>query len=307
MSYKFDSLMIILNKLDRNELVTVHSLMDELEISERSVHRYLQTLQVAGFPIHFDKKKGSYCFVEGYSLKRPNFSVEEVLAFALAKDALKNFGIDMEESLDSLEEKLAIKQPSTPGQIILKPQKPSAVIEGYLGKIYKAITNFQRIEITYKALYSNEESKRKLDPYYIFFPNGFWTLRAYCHLRKALRTFAFDRIISLKVLNEHFPPRNMPPEEELSSSFGAWLDAEIENIVLRFDGPSVPLILRRKWHQSQKVRELKDGRIEVSFRVNGLKDIKPWIYRWIPHVEVIRPKKLKDTIKQDLKQAVKKV
>jgi predicted DNA-binding transcriptional regulator YafY len=296
--------MIILNKLDRNEVVTVHSLMDELEISQRSVHRYLQTLQVAGFPIHYDKKKGSYCFVEGYSLKRPNFSVEEVLAFALAKDALRNFGIDMEESLDSLEEKLAIKPPGTPGQIILKPQKPSAAIEGYLDKIYKAITNFQRIEITYKALYSNEESVRKLDPYYIFFPNGFWTLRAYCHLRKALRTFAFDRILSLKVLNEQFPPRNISPEEELSSSFGAWLDAEIENVVLRFDSPCIPLILRRKWHKSQKEKMLKNGRIEVNFKVNGLEDIKHWIYRWIPYVEVIAPKKLKDIMRAELKQAV---
>ena len=43
MSNKFDSLMVTLNKLDRNETVTVHSLINDLEISERSVHRFNMT------------------------------------------------------------------------------------------------------------------------------------------------------------------------------------------------------------------------------------------------------------------------
>jgi len=299
--------MIILNKLDRNDRVTVHSLMDDLEMSERSIHRYLQTLQVAGFPIHFDKKKGSYCFVEGYSLKKPNFSIEEILAFALAKEALKNYGTGMEESMESLEQKLSLKQSGVGGQIILKPQKPTPVIEGYLGKIYRAITHFQNIEIKYRAFYSGETSVRVVDPYYVFFPEGFWTLRAYCHLRGGLRTFALDRMLSVKVLDQHFLPRNIAPEEELSSTFGVWLDAEMVDVVLRFDKGCIKHILRKKWHQSQQEKRRVDGRLEVSFRVNGLEDIKYWIYRWIPHVEVVEPKGLKDAMKNELKQALKKM
>jgi predicted DNA-binding transcriptional regulator YafY len=307
MSYKFDSLMMILNRMDRSENVTVHSLMDTLEISERSVHRYLQTLQVAGFPIHFDRKKGSYCFVEGYSLKKPNLSVEEVLAFALAKEAMKNYGIGMEEGLESIEEKLSLNQKDVPGHIILKPQKPSSSVKGYVAAIYEAITNFQKIEITYKALYAAEETKRTVDPYYIFFPEGFWTLRGYCHLRKAMRTFALDRIKSLKVLKEHFAPRSISPDEEIGSSFGVWLDGDKVDVTLRFDKECIPLIVRKKWHQSQKEKTLKDGRLEVRFRVTGLEDIKRWIYRWIPYVEVAAPVELKEAVRKNLKEAVKKV
>ena len=307
MSYKFDSLMLILNKLDRNETVTVHSLMDDLEVSQRSVHRYLQTLEVAGFPIHYDKKKGTYLFYEGYSLKKPNFSIEERLAFALAKDAMKDSGIGMEESLESLEKKLLFKQPNVGGQVILKPQKPSSIIKGYLGKIYETITTFQSIEIVYKALYSNEVTTRKVDPYYIFFPDGFWTLRAYCHLRGELRTFALDRMRSVEVLNEHFTPRNMSPEEELSTSFGVWLDGDMVDVVLRFDKECKSHIQRKVWHQSQKEKKLKDGRIELSFKINGLEDMKHWIYRWLPYVEVVSPKELKEEIRGNLKKAIKKI
>ena len=306
MSYKFDSLMLILNKLDRNETVTVHSLMDDLEVSQRSVHRYLLTLEVAGFPVHYDKKKGTYLFYEGYSLRKPNFSIEERLAFALAKEAMKDYGTGMEESLESLEKKLSFKQPDSGDQVILKPKKPSSLVKGYLGRIYEAITNFQSIEIVYKALYSDKVTTRKVDPYYVFFPEGFWTLRAYCHLRGGLRTFALDRMISLKVLNEHFPPRNMSPEEELASSFGVWIDGDPVEVVLRFDKDFKRYIQRKKWHQSQKDKHLKDGRLEVSFKINGLEGIKYWIYRWIPNVEVVAPKELKDMIHNDLKKALKK-
>ena len=90
MSYKFDSLLEILNKLDNGEKITVHSLIDDLEMSERTIHRYIRALQTARFPICYDKKKDSYVFEKGYSLKKPYISVEEQLAFALAKNLLKN-------------------------------------------------------------------------------------------------------------------------------------------------------------------------------------------------------------------------
>jgi predicted DNA-binding transcriptional regulator YafY len=63
--------------------------------------------------------------------------------------------------------------------------------------------------------------------------------------------------------------------------------------------------VRKKWHESQKVKELDNGKIEVTFRVNGLMGIKNWIYGWIPHVEVIAPKELRKALRQDLQEAIK--
>lgn len=94
MSYKFDSLITILNKLDKGEQLTVHSLMNDLEMSERTVHRYINTLQVAGFPISYDRSRQTYAFDEGYGLKKLTMSVEETLAFGLADiEILKLFPI----------------------------------------------------------------------------------------------------------------------------------------------------------------------------------------------------------------------
>ncbi|MFZ2801725.1 MAG: HTH domain-containing protein [Syntrophorhabdus sp.] len=86
MSDKFNALWIILNKLDQKEKVTARSLMEDLEVSERSVYRYITTLQVAGFPVDYDRGMNSYVFSGGgYTLKNPAVSVEETLAPALSK------------------------------------------------------------------------------------------------------------------------------------------------------------------------------------------------------------------------------
>ena len=305
MSDKFDSLWTILNKLDGKEKVTASSLAADLEVSQRSIYRYITTLQVAGFPIDYDRENNSYVFSEGYTLKKPAVSVEETLALALSKKLLHNFGPNMERSLTRIEEKLSVKKPEDLRHIFLTANPMEHESETFLTLIHRAVVNYQRIKVKYKAFQAKVATESKIDPYYLFFRDGIWYFRGYYHRDKALRTFAFDRVMSLNLLNEYFVPQPVSPEDELSGAFGAFLDGEPVEVTLRFDEHSKPLILRKKWHESQKVRELDDGKIEVRFRVNGLMGIQNWIYGWIPHVEVIAPEELRDTLRRDLLEAIK--
>lgn len=305
MSDKFDSLWMILNKLDGKEKVTAESLAADLEVSQRSIYRYITTLQVAGFPVDYDRAMNSYVLSEGYTLKKPVVSVEETLALALSKKLLHNFGPNMERSLTRIEEKLSVKKPEDLRDIVLTAEPLAHEPETFLTLIHRAVVNYQRINIKYKALHAKTATESKVDPYYLFFRDGIWYFRGFYHRVKALRTFAFDRILSLNLLNEHFVPQPVSPEEELSSSFGAFLDGEPVEVILRFDAHIKPFIVRKKWHESQKVRELDDGMIEVRFRVNGLMGIQNWIYGWIPHVEVIAPEELRNSMRRDLLHAIK--
>jgi len=92
----------------------------------------------------------------------------------------------------------------------------------------------------------------------------------------------------------------------LSGAFGAFLDGDPVDVVLRFDEEYKPLILRKKWHASQQVRELTDGRFDVTFTVNGTMGIRKWIYQWMPHVEVVAPKELRDLFCDDLEGTLEK-
>jgi predicted DNA-binding transcriptional regulator YafY len=305
MSFKFDSMMIILNKVDGGGTVTVQSLKEELGVSERTVHRYLETLQLSGYPLYFDRQLERYAFPEGYALKKPGLTFEEALALAVAKKMVGPLGGELQRHLDRIGQKMAARPIAETPKIFVR--EDGRVKGGdYLEVLNRAALNFQRVELSYQALSSRKKTKRRVDPDYIFYQEGLWYLRGYCALREEFRTFALDQILSLKLLDDYFVPRKRPEEEELSASFGSFLDGEAVEVILRFDPVIKGYIQRKKWHPSQREKELPDGRLEARFRVKGLAGITRWIYRWLPQVEVIAPKELREKMKEDLKKALGK-
>lgn len=306
MSFKFDSLVIILNKLDRGEKVTVRSLMDDLEVKQRSVHRYISALMNAGFPVRYDRKKASYAFDEGYTLRKPFFSPEETLAFGLAKRLLRNHGPSFEANLDKIREKMAIPAKDSSRYVIVSPEPLSVDIGELLTRIHNAAMNFQKVEIVYEALSTGDRETRKVNPYYLFHNDGFWHLRGFCHLRDDFRTFSLDRIRSLKLLDEYFLPGSLSVESEISGLFGAFMDGEPTEVVVRFDEEIRQYVERTRWHQTQSERELPDGRLEVTFTANGIEGFRHWIYKWLPYVEIVAPEELREIVIQELDIALKK-
>jgi predicted DNA-binding transcriptional regulator YafY len=305
MSFKFDSMMIILNKVDSGEKVTVQSLKEELRVSERTVHRYLETLQLSGYPLFFDRQSERYSFPEGYGLKKPGLTFEEALALALAKRMVGVFGEDLEKHLNRIGEKMAARPMADVPKIFVR-QDGRGQGGDYLEVLNRAALNFQRVELTYQALSSRKKTRRRVEPDYLFYQEGLWYLRGFCLLREDFRTFALDQILSLKILDDYFVPRRRPEDEELSASFGSFLDGEAVDVVLRFDREIKAYIQRKKWHPSQQEITLSGGRLETRFRVPGMAGITRWIYRWLPHVEVIAPPELREKMKGDLKKALGK-
>jgi len=305
MSFKFDSMMIILNRIDSGEKVTVPFLKEELQVSERTVHRYLDTLQLSGYPLYYDRQQERYLFPEGYSLKKPGFDPEELLAFALAKKVIKGFGSEFEERLIRIEKKLRSRGADDNPRILVREEE-TVLGAGFLEGLNRAALRFQRVEFSYRALSSRSETIRKVEPDYLFYQEGLWYLRAYCCLREEFRTFALDRMASLKELGEHFVPRQRSGDDELATSFGSFLDGDPVEVILAFDPEIKAYIQRRRWHASQEEKERADGRLEVRFRVNGLEGISRWIYRWLPWVEVVAPPALRKKVREDLERALAK-
>jgi len=307
MKNKMHHLVSILGKLESREPFTVQALMNQLECSERAVHRYLHDLREV-FPINFDREKKSYAFGEGFSLRRPDMTLEEAIALAMAKKVLGNMGPEMEKSLASIEQKLSTRKRELPKHVILSGERPSPSISAFLGTLYSAIINFQRVQMRYKALYSDELSNRAVEPCYLFVQENLWHLRAYCCEKEELRTFAVDRIQSLKILDEYFVPKiEGSSEEDFEGTFGDVVDGDPVEVVLIFDSGTKPYVLRKKWHANQQEKVLKDGRLELRFTVNGLEGIRPWIYRWLSYVEVVAPKDLKMIMKEELESALKRL
>jgi len=303
---RFNILQSILHKLDRRECFNKDDIMEEFGISERSFYRYKQVLIDIGYPVEYDKEKECYRFPPEYRLAHARVSPETALTFALTKAHLGAVNPELKERFEEVERRIFAKETEIPPHIVIKPDGFSERFRGHFEEIQRALDDLRRIRITYDALYSGEVTTRKVDPYYLFYDRfeGIWNLRAYCHLREDFRTFALDRIKRIKVLDEHFLPRRLDKDEELAGAFGPYLDGEPVEVLLRFSPDIKSYVLRKRWHESQVQEELEDGRLEVRFKVNGLEGIKPWIYMWLPHVEVVEPEELIREMRSDLQQAL---
>jgi len=305
LSIKFETMMKILNRINRGDKVTVDSLAEEIGVKPRTVERYIETLRKAEFPIQYDRSRGRYVFGEGYSLRRADLNEEETLVLALSKSMLKQFGDKTGTLLDTIEKKLGTGGTVLPDHIILGECDLPPVVEGHLKQLNAAILDSSQVELDYRATYKNDEKTcRTVDPYYLLFKENMWYLRAFCRLRKELRTFALDKIDSLTVLDKHFVKETeFKLNDRNTGAFHVVLDGEPTDVILRFDKKVKPYLLRQKWIPSQENKELPDGRLEVHLQVNGFVGLKPWLYGWIPNIEVVEPQELREEMEKDLKDS----
>lgn len=90
---KIDLLLTIIKKLDSAEIITASQLAHDLSVTERTIYRYLDTLQKTGYPIYFDREVKSYRFVDSYKLRRPRSSQDIVSALELRKQMLRSSSV----------------------------------------------------------------------------------------------------------------------------------------------------------------------------------------------------------------------
>lgn len=65
---KIDALTAILKRLDSGEKLNAELLAEDFQVGVRTIYRYLNHLQAAGYPIYFDKVDKSYRFLNNFKL-----------------------------------------------------------------------------------------------------------------------------------------------------------------------------------------------------------------------------------------------
>jgi predicted DNA-binding transcriptional regulator YafY len=68
---------------------------------------------------------------------------------------------------------------------------------------------------------------------------------------------------------------------------------------VQFDCFAARLVAERKWHESQRVRENKDGSIILELELGGLEEIERWVLSWGKHARVLAPRELAMRIREE--------
>jgi proteasome accessory factor B len=160
---------------------------------------------------------------------------------------------------------------------------------------------FKQLEVRfdYKKPDAARYEQRYVQPYHLGCVENLWYLFAFDLDRGQLRTFALPRIRDVRVSKTKFRrPLDFSIGKFLGESFGVFAKPTKTKYAVRiaFDAFAASRVEERQWHPSQKIKELRDGGIEVSLTLGNIEEIERWILSWGSHAEVLAPPELKERI-----------
>lgn len=311
LSEKYFNLMKILSMLEKDQYPSRNDIANECEVSLRTAQRYMQIL-TSILPIQYNRKKRGYEFENELTKKTLFLENKEIAVIAAVFSTLKKREPLLYELFANLIKKLNLQ---TKDETTLEKTciclTPDEVSINYESKVFKlvmeAITNQKTLRIIYKSIETGNITEREIDPYELYFLDGEWFVYSYCHLRNGYRWFALDGIRELEMTEKKFiKPKDFSMDKKLEKSFYIF-QADPVTIKVRFL-PEIAHKIRRKkkLHKIEHREELPDGSILVTFEVAGLKEIKRWLYTFIPHFEVIEPDELREMIRRELEKELTK-
>lgn len=240
-------ILAVLELLQDRPGITGPRLAQELDVSGRTIRRYIASLQDMGIPVEPTPGRiGGYSLRRGFRLPPLMFSADEALGLASALLATRSsrdtplpphveqalakiervLPAELNDRIQAIRDGVALPESAEWGS----PIYPDPTT---LARLAQACLARQRVWIRYSRP-NGEESAREVDPYGLGTLYGRWYMHGYCHRRKDRRTFRIDRIPRMDVLEETFdPPPDIDILDEIIRSIAmAWTDAwRIEVII----------------------------------------------------------------------------
>jgi predicted DNA-binding transcriptional regulator YafY len=180
-------------------------LAERLAVNRRTVRRYIALSEELGIPIATERGPRGGCeLVAGFKLPPLMFTHEEVLAIGLGLAAVNGLELaDTAPAVAGAQAKLErVIRAGLKGRMraigesvaFAQPGKPNMADRcASLPLLSSSAHTRTGVRLQYRAL-SGDESQRDFNPYGLAFSSGRWYVVSYCHLRRGLRTFRFDRV-----------------------------------------------------------------------------------------------------------------
>lgn len=230
-------LLTILELLQARHMINGAELAARLEVDRRTVRKYIMMLQDLGIPIESTRgPTGGYHLRPGFKLPPLMLTNNEALAITLSLVAARRQGVGVEPHLiegalakiervlpDSLRSRVQALQSAVSFVDAPTTVQPSGET---LLLISSAVRQGQRLHVRYQS--HAEETERSIDPYGVVSHWEQWYMVGWCHLRRAMRVFRLDRILTVMLEEETF---TRPPDfdslqyvlESLATTPRGWL------------------------------------------------------------------------------------
>ena len=283
--------------------LTLPEIANKCLTSTKTAYRDLKALEFElGVPIWEEGRKRGIS--EGYFLPPIHFTVAEAMSIFLAARLLQNYSLIYNPNITSmfmkidtiLPETLRKQVEDTLDYIERHPKDKRKLIN--FDKLTRAWLSRQRVKIWYEGLTEQTPKQFIIEPYFIepSVARRSSYVVAYCHEKKAIRTFKIDQIFGEVIIEPD--TYDIPPDfnaiEYINSALDVFTsDEELITAKLRFNKISSRTIKNTIWHHSQKIETQDDGTTIMTLRIRNSLGFLSWILGWTDTVEVLEPKALR--------------
>ena len=193
----------------RRTAVTAKSLAEKLGVSERTIYRDIQALELSGIPVEGEAGVG-YRIRYDFDLPPLMFDRYEILALILGSRMVQAWSDP--ELADAAGRALDRIHAILPDDLKAVADQPTFLVPNFLttssvpelsGTLRRAIEKRQQLQLHYRRE-DGQTSERLIDPMGMIYWGGKWTLIAWCHLRHNYRQFRPDRILTLTPVDSYF-------------------------------------------------------------------------------------------------------
>jgi len=294
-----------------------NKLAAEIEVATKTIHRDIEFMRDRlNLPIEFNPAKNGY-FYTGEVRAFPTMQITEGELFALvvAEKALQQYrGTSFEKPILSAIRKMEQVLPDTISlnladieQTISFRTRAEPILDlKIFDALAKAVAQRQQLELHYRKPGQQKAEARLVDPYHLANINGEWFLFAHDNARNDIRTFVPARIQSVKPTGKSFErTQKFSLEKRLRDSFGVHSGEGEYEVVIRFNARAADYVREKKWHQSQQLRELKGGGVELKLKLSSLAEIERWVLSWGGDARVLKPRELAEAVKKSAQAILK--
>ena len=199
---KIDRLLAITIYLLNRDIVTGKELSEKFEVSERTVQRDIESINMSGIPIRSVKGAGGgYQIMDTFKLSKTGANKADINNILTALNGLKT-ALDSTQ-IDATIEKMKSLSPAGVGKISLdfSVVHENKKVADRLNLLSKAINHKKAVSIAYVNA-DGVLSKREIEPLLLKFKWYTWYLAAFCLEKQDYRLFKLNRIQELTVLQK---------------------------------------------------------------------------------------------------------
>lgn len=193
--------------------LTSAELARELDVSRRSVQRYVESLEDAGFPVVKTLGiNGGYSLPSDFPVRGAFFDAWEYGKLSECISAGRIPEADKKKLINKIASISEESREARSDEMFFGDEKDSEEIVEVIGR---AVKENRLTEITYVGR-EGKSSRRTVEPHCLFYRDGIRYVYAFCREREEFRTFKIGRICEALLLGEFFEKKDFLLETDIS-------------------------------------------------------------------------------------------